>query len=105
MATLKEHLDACPLVAILRGVAPDEVMAVGEALVGAGVKIIEVPLNSPDPFESIGRLVRGLGARALIGAGTVMTVEDVGRLAGAGGQLMVTPHADPRSWPRRSGAG
>lgn len=95
MATLKEHLDACPLVAILRGVAPDEVMAVGKALVGAGVKILEVPLNSPDPFESIGRLVRGLGARALIGAGTVMTVDDVGRLAGAGGQLMVTPHADP----------
>ncbi|HQT73353.1 MAG TPA: 2-dehydro-3-deoxy-6-phosphogalactonate aldolase [Acidiphilium sp.] len=95
MATLKEHLDACPLVAILRGAAPDEVMAVGEALVGAGLRVIEVPLNSPDPFESIARLVRGLGTQALIGAGTVMTVEDVARLAGAGGQLMVTPHADP----------
>ncbi|WP_174503660.1 2-dehydro-3-deoxy-6-phosphogalactonate aldolase [Acidiphilium sp. C61] len=95
MATLKEHLDACPLVTILRGVAPDEVMALGEALVDAGLRIIEVPLNSPDPFESIARLARGLGTRALIGAGTVMTAEDVARLAGAGGQLMVTPHADP----------
>ena len=95
MATLKDHLDACPLVAILRGVSPDEAEAVGEALVGAGLRIIEVPLNSPDPFESIARLARRFGDRALIGAGTVMTAADIARLAGAGGRLMVTPHADP----------
>ena len=95
MATLKDHLDACPLVAILRGVSPDEAEAVGEALVGAGLRIIEVPLNSPDPFESIARLTRRFGDRALIGAGTVMTAADIARLAGAGGRLMVTPHADP----------
>ncbi|WP_288051909.1 2-dehydro-3-deoxy-6-phosphogalactonate aldolase [Acidiphilium sp.] len=95
MATLKDHLDACPLVAILRGISPDEAEAVGEALVGAGLRIIEVPLNSPDPFESIARLARRFGDRALIGAGTVMTATDIARLAGAGGRLMVTPHADP----------
>jgi 2-dehydro-3-deoxyphosphogalactonate aldolase len=95
MATLKDHLDACPLVAILRGISPDEAEAVGEALVGAGLRIIEVPLNSPDPFESIARLARRFGDRALIGAGTVMTAADIARLAGAGGRLMVTPHADP----------
>ena len=95
MATLKDHLDACPLVAILRGISPDEAEAVGEALVGAGLRIIEVPLNSPDPFESIARLARRFGDRALIGAGTVMTAAEIARLAGAGGRLMVTPHADP----------
>ena len=95
MATLKDHLDACPLVAILRGISPDEAEAVGEALVGAGLRLIEVPLNSPDPFESIARLARRFGDRALIGAGTVMTAADIARLAGAGGRLMVTPHADP----------
>ncbi len=95
MATLKDHLDACPLVAILRGISPDEAEAVGEALVGAGLRIIEVPLNSPDPFESIARLARRFGDLALIGAGTVMTAADIARLAGAGGRLMVTPHADP----------
>ncbi|BAJ82269.1 MULTISPECIES: 2-dehydro-3-deoxy-6-phosphogalactonate aldolase [Acidiphilium] len=95
MATLKDHLDACPLVAILRGISPDEAEAVGEALVGAGLRIIEVPLNSPDPFESIARLARRFGDRALIGAGTVMTAADIARLGGAGGRLMVTPHADP----------
>ena len=67
----------------------------GAALVEAGVRVIEVPLNSPEPFESIALLVQRFGDRALIGAGTVMTVADVDRLAAAGGRLLVTPHADP----------
>lgn len=92
---LNEHLAACPLVAILRGVRPDEIDAIGDALVAAGIGVIEVPLNSPDPFESIGRLVRRHGGGAMIGAGTVMREADVTRLAEAGGRLMVTPHADP----------
>jgi 2-dehydro-3-deoxyphosphogalactonate aldolase len=88
-------LTACPLVAILRGIRPDEAEAIGDVLVEAGLRIIEVPLNSPDPFASIARLAQRFGARALIGAGTVMRPADVDRVAEAGGQLIVTPHADP----------
>lgn len=92
---LKARLAANPLVAILRGVTPGEVEAIGAALVAAGIGVIEVPLNSPDPFDSIARLVRRFGDHALIGAGTVMRPADVERLAAVGGRLMVTPHADP----------
>ena len=92
--TLKDWLARCPLVAILRGIRPDEAEAVGAALTGAGIAILEVPLNSPEPFESIRRLAETFGDRALVGAGTVMTEADVERLAVAGGRLMVTPHAD-----------
>jgi 2-dehydro-3-deoxyphosphogalactonate aldolase len=88
-------LGACPLVAILRGIRPDEAEAVGQVLLDAGLRVIEVPLNSPDPFDSIGRLVRRFGSQALIGAGTVMTPDDVGRVQDAGGRLIVTPHAAP----------
>ena len=88
-------LTACPLVAILRGIRPEEADAIGDALVEAGLRIIEVPLNSPDPFSSIARLAQRLGTRALIGAGTVMRPADVDRVAEAGGRLIVTPHADP----------
>ena len=88
-------LTACPLVAILRGIRPGEADAIGEVLVQAGLRIIEVPLNSPDPFASIARLAQRFGDRALIGAGTVMRPGDVDRVAEAGGQLIVTPHADP----------
>lgn len=84
----------CPLVAILRGVRPDEVEAIGEALVEAGFTIIEVPLNSPDPFTSIERLARTLAGRALVGAGTVLSVEDVARLRDAGGQIVISPNTD-----------
>ena len=88
-------LTRCPLIAILRGVKPDEVLGIGEALERQGVAIVEVPLNSPQPIESIGRLARAFGERLLIGAGTVMTAAQVAEIAAAGGKLVVTPHADP----------
>jgi 2-dehydro-3-deoxyphosphogalactonate aldolase len=90
---LTEWLRACPLVAILRGVKPSEVEAIGDALVECGVTIIEVPLNSPDPIDSIARLVMRFGDRLLIGAGTVTTAAQVSQIAAAGGRLIVTPHA------------
>jgi len=88
----RQRLDECPLVAIIRGVTPDEVEAVGEVLYAAGIRIIEVPLNSPDPFDSIGRLARRLGDRALIGAGTVLQPEQVAQVRDVGGQLIVSPN-------------
>jgi 2-dehydro-3-deoxyphosphogalactonate aldolase len=90
---LKQWLGRCPLVAILRGVTPEEVIGIGTALERAGIAIVEVPLNSPRPIESIGRLAQHFGARMLIGAGTVMTPADVAAIAAAGGRLIVTPHA------------
>jgi 2-dehydro-3-deoxyphosphogalactonate aldolase len=84
-----------PLVAILRGLAPQDAVAVGGALVDAGFEIIEVPLNSPDPFASIHALVAAFGDRALIGAGTVLRVDDVDRLAAIGARLVVSPNCDP----------
>jgi 2-dehydro-3-deoxyphosphogalactonate aldolase len=88
------HFAACPLVAVLRGIRPDEVEAVGDALIAAGLRILEVPLNSPEPFESIARLSALAGDRALVGAGTVVDVESVGRVAAAGGQIIVSPSVD-----------
>jgi 2-dehydro-3-deoxyphosphogalactonate aldolase len=92
---LTEFLARCPLVAILRGVRPEEVEAIGDALIAEGIAIIEVPLNSPDPIESIRRLAARCGDRALVGAGTVLDPADCARIAAAGGKLVVTPHADP----------
>ncbi len=83
------------LVAILRGIRPDEVDAVADALVEAGFEVIEVPMNSPDPLVSIERLARRIGDRALVGAGTVLTPAAADRVAEAGGRLMVSPNADP----------
>lgn len=93
--TLAEWLARCPLVAILRGLHPDEAVAVGEALVGAGITTLEVPLNSPEPLESIRRLAARFGEDALVGAGTVTDPAECGRIAAVGGRLIVTPHADP----------
>jgi 2-dehydro-3-deoxyphosphogalactonate aldolase len=90
-----EAFAACPLVAVLRGVTPGEASEVGEALVQAGFTLIEVPLNSPEPYESIRRLADGLDGRAIIGAGTVLTAEEVARVADAGGALAVSPNIDP----------
>ncbi|GGH08431.1 2-dehydro-3-deoxy-6-phosphogalactonate aldolase [Alsobacter metallidurans] len=85
----------CPLIAILRGLRPDEAVAVGEALAGAGFTILEVPLNSPEPLDSIGRLATALAGRAVVGAGTVVRVPDVDAVAHAGGTLIVSPNANP----------
>ena len=93
-AMIQHFLDRLPLVAILRGVTPDEVLSVGAALVSAGFVVIEVPLNSPDPLESIRRLRERFGDEILIGAGTVTSVAQVGDVARAGGRLVVMPHAD-----------
>ncbi|KAA5604671.1 2-dehydro-3-deoxy-6-phosphogalactonate aldolase [Roseospira marina] len=86
---------AMPLVAILRGVKPDEVVAVGEALVDAGITLIEVPLNSPQPFDSIARLLDAMPETVAVGAGTVLTVEDTRRLGALGGHILVAPNTDP----------
>lgn len=91
---VKDFLQRCPLVAILRGVRPEEVEAIGDALLAEGITIIEVPLNSPEPIESIRRLAARCGDRALVGAGTVLDPSDCARIAAAGGRLVVTPHAD-----------
>ena len=82
------------VVAILRGVKPDEVLGVAEALIEGGISVIEVPLNSPQPFDSIARLVRTCGARARIGAGTVLSAADVDRAADAGATLVLAPNFD-----------
>ena len=93
---MQTYLDRLPLIAILRGVTPDHVVAVGQALVDAGFSIIEVPLNSPSPMESIGRLRSAFGDAVLVGAGTVMTPAQVADVAEAGGRLIVMPHTDAR---------
>jgi 2-dehydro-3-deoxyphosphogalactonate aldolase len=83
-----------PLIAILRGVTPSEAPGIAAALIEAGITQIEVPLNSPDPFDSIEAIVKAHGPHALIGAGTVLTAADVARVASAGGRLIVSPNAD-----------
>jgi 2-dehydro-3-deoxyphosphogalactonate aldolase len=88
---LRRHLDQCPLIAIIRGVTPDEAEDIGQAIFDSGVGIIEVPLNSPDPLRSIERLARRFGDQALVGGGTVLTVEDVHHVQNAGGRLIVSP--------------
>ena len=91
---LETTLADLPLVAILRGVRPDEVVAVAEAVFAAGFRLIEVPLNSPDPLESISRLARVFEDRALVGAGTVLSPASVDAVHAAGGRLIVTPNTD-----------
>ncbi|MEI6239685.1 MAG: 2-dehydro-3-deoxy-6-phosphogalactonate aldolase [Planctomycetia bacterium] len=89
------HLAALPLIAILRGIEPDEAVAIGAALCDAGFRVIEIPLNSPRPLESIRRLAAAVGDRASVGAGTVVRLAEVAEVAAAGGTLIVAPNADP----------
>ena len=92
---LRMRLDECALVAIIRGVTPDEVEAIGGAIFDAGIRIIEVPLNSPDPLSSIERLAARFGDSALIGAGTVLGPQQVEQVRNAGGRLIVSPNTNP----------
>lgn len=96
--TIQQILDlgAMPVVAILRGLRPEEALSVGEALLAGGIRIMEVPLNSPQPLVSIELLAGEFGSRALIGAGTVLSLDEVGHVAAAGGRLIVSPHSDPQ---------
>jgi 2-dehydro-3-deoxyphosphogalactonate aldolase len=87
-------IDPLPLVAILRGLVPEEAVAVGEAIAEAGFLCIEVPLNSPRPLDSIERLRKALDGRVMVGAGTVLSVEQVGLVADAGGQVCVSPNVN-----------
>lgn len=94
-----------PLVAILRGVKPDDVVAIGRALVREGFSLIEVPLNSPEPLRSIALLREALGSEALIGAGTVLTAKAVEDVRAAGGRLILAPNCDVRVIERASERG
>lgn len=92
--TLDDALAECPIVAIVRGIRPDEVLAHAEALYAAGVRGVEVPLNSPDPLASIRRLAEAWGGRMVVGAGTVLEVDSVEAVAKAGGSLIVSPNTN-----------
>jgi 2-dehydro-3-deoxyphosphogalactonate aldolase len=94
MPPFRDYLCAFPLVAILRGLRPENAEAIGGALVEAGFRIIEVPLNSPEPFRSIGIMAKKFGPDVLAGAGTVLDRADVARVRDAGGRLIVMPHGD-----------
>lgn len=94
---LDDHLrrGAPPIVAILRGILPDEAVSIGEALIDAGLRVLEVPLNSPQPLLSIEWLAANVGDRALVGAGTVTSPDQVDQVIAAGGRLIVAPNTDP----------
>jgi 2-dehydro-3-deoxyphosphogalactonate aldolase len=91
---LRRYLDQCPLIAIIRGVTPDEAEAIGEAIFHGGIRIIEVPLNSPEPLKSIERLAAKFGDRMLVGGGTVFTPASVADIQAVGGRLIVSPHTN-----------
>jgi len=93
--TLDDALAECPVIAIVRGVRPDEVLDHAEALFAAGLRGVEVPLNSPEPIDSIRRLAEAWGERMVVGAGTVLSPQHVDDVAQAGGRLIVAPNAEP----------
>jgi len=88
---LHRYLDECPLIAIVRGVTPGEAEVIGDAVYDSGIRIIEVPLNSPEPLKSIGMLAKRFGERMLVGAGTVLSAGQVQQVAKAGGRIIVSP--------------
>ena len=90
----QRYLGQCPLIAIIRGVTPDEADAIGDAIYESGIRIVEVPLNSPDPLTSIERLAKRFGETVLVGAGTVLDVAAVGRVRDAGGRIIVSPNTN-----------
>jgi 2-dehydro-3-deoxyphosphogalactonate aldolase len=89
--SLNRYLAECPLIAIARGIKPEEADAIGDAIYEGGIRIIEVPLNSPDPLNSIERLAKRFGDKVLVGAGTVLHAADVGRIRDVGGRIVVSP--------------
>jgi 2-dehydro-3-deoxyphosphogalactonate aldolase len=93
-AQLRSYLDQCPLIGIIRGVTPEDAEAIGDAIFDAGIRIIEVPLNSPEPLKSIEKLTAKFGDRALVGAGTVFTPGSVEDVQAVGGRLIVCPHVN-----------
>ncbi|MEL6830227.1 MAG: 2-dehydro-3-deoxy-6-phosphogalactonate aldolase [Pseudomonadota bacterium] len=90
----EEALSECPIIAILRGVTPAEVLDISDALFRAGIRIVEVPMNSPEPLESIKSLVAAMGERLVVGAGTVIEPRMVNAIGDAGGQIIVSPNTD-----------
>ena len=102
---LHRYLDECPLIAIIRGVRPDEAEAIGNAIYEGGIRIIEVPLNSPEPLKSIELLAQKFGERMLVGAGTVLNPTDVGRVREVGGRIIVSPDTNPEVISAAASAG
>src|SRR5215212_2077924 len=99
------YFEQCPLIAIIRGVTPDEAVGIGEAVYEAGIRIIEVPLNSPDPLHSIERLASRFGDAMLVGAGTVLEPEKVSAVQAAGGRIIVAPSTNPQVIAATAAAG
>ncbi len=95
MTSLAPYFEELPLIAILRGITPDQAAPVAQTLFAAGIRIVEVPLNSPEPLESIQRIAEALGDQLLVGAGTVLDTESVRQVKDHGGQLIVAPNTDP----------
>lgn len=96
MMRFEDAAKACGIVAILRGVTPEEVAGIGDALHDAGIRVVEVPLNSPEPFRSIATLAARFQNRMVVGAGTVLDVDSVDQLKSAGGQISVSPDCNPQ---------
>jgi len=96
MMRFEDAAKACGIVAILRGVTPDEVVGIGDALHDSGIRVVEVPLNSPEPFRSIATLAARFQNRMVVGAGTVLDVDSVDQLKSAGGQISVSPDCNPQ---------
>ena len=94
-ARFEQHLAECPIVAILRGITPAEVPGVCDALAAAGIGLLEIPLNSPDAIEGIRTAVRHCGDRQMVGAGTVLTPDEVRHVFSAGGEFIISPNTDP----------